>query len=91
MLHTSTILDTMHTIMALVRHNWKHGIAVHIKTDAVALAVTEKLRADCNVYIDIEKISDNVQSAAQNVALPGEQSLKVAQVRRWRECVCVCV
>ena len=78
----STLIDTMHMMMALVRHQWTHGIAKYIGDvggDKIAATVNDLLHTKINVTLDVKAVSDNIQNSARAPTLPGAASKLVAE------------
>jgi hypothetical protein len=75
----STLIDSMHMFMGLIRHQWNWGVAEYIKDDSIAADVNVLLETKCQVKLDVRAVSDNIQKAAQGPRLPGAASKAVAE------------
>lgn len=75
-----TIPDTMHYLMGVIGHQWKHGVALYIDDKDMATEVNEKLHQKCGVVVTLSSVSKTPSiDAARLPSLPGKQSLKVVE------------
>lgn len=75
-----TIPDTMHFLMGVIGHQWKHGVGFYIDSNDLAIKVNEQLKKKCGVIANYTKVSQGKHiDVAKMPKLPGAQSLKVIE------------